>query len=115
MSLKLEEMPFDLNGRTYLLRCNMAVLETVQDAHGGDFASVTEMPVKDSALEFLSAMLNDYAQEQGWPDTWTPTQLKRKVTLSMLTQIFGLVTRSLTPPKSAAAPAAASAAPDAGN
>lgn len=102
MTLKLEELPIELDGRTYLCRCNMAVIETVQEAHGGDFGEVMNMSVRDSALEFLAAMLNDYAEDQGWPDIWTAAKLKRRVTLAMLTEIFGLVSRSLTPPQAAA-------------
>ena len=36
MSLKLEEIPFKFEGKTYQLRCNMAVLEEVQEENGGD-------------------------------------------------------------------------------
>lgn len=99
MTLQLEELPFELDGKTYLLRCNMAVLEAVQESHGGNFAEVLEAPVNESALEFLAAMLNDYAWEQGWPELWTPQQLKRRVSLAMLTQIFKLVTRSIMAPE----------------
>ena len=42
MTLQLEELPFELDGKTYLLRCNMAVLEAVQEAHEGNFAEVLE-------------------------------------------------------------------------
>lgn len=98
MTLQLEELPFELDGKTYLLRCNMAVLEAVQEAHGGNFAEVLEAPVSEAALEFLAAMLNDYAWEHGWPELWTPQQLKRRVSLAMLTQIFKLVTRALMVP-----------------
>lgn len=99
MTLQLEELPFELDGKTYLLRCNMAVLEAVQEAHDGKFAEVLEAPVNESALEFLAAMLNDYAWEQGWSELWTPQQLKRRVSLAMLTQIFKLVTRSIMVPE----------------
>lgn len=99
MTLQLEELPFELDGKTYLLRCNMAVLEAVQEAHEGNFAEVLEAPVNESALEFLAAMLNDYAWEQGWPELWTPQQIKRRVSLAMLTQIFKLVTRSIMVPE----------------
>lgn len=99
MTLQLEELPFELDGKTYLLRCNMAVLEAVQEAHEGNFSEVLEASVNESALEFLAAMLNDYAWEQGWPELWTPQQLKRRVSLAMLTQIFKLVSRSITAPE----------------
>ena len=99
MTLQLEELPFELDGKTYLLRCNMAVLETIQEAHGGNYGAVLDAPVNESALEFLAAMLNDYAWEQGWPELWYPEQLKRRVSLAMLTQIFKLVTRSIMAPE----------------
>lgn len=98
MTLQLEELPYELDGKTYLLRCNMAVLETIQEAHGGDFGAVLNAPVNESALEFLAAMLNDYAWEQGWPELWMPEQLKRRVSLAMLTEIFKLVSRSIMAP-----------------
>lgn len=98
MTLQLEELPFELDGKTYLLRCNMAVLEAIQEAHDGDFGAVLELPANESALEFLAAMLNDYAWDQGWPELWTTQQLKRRVSLSMLTQIFRLVSRAVFAP-----------------
>ena len=98
MTLQLEELPFELDGKTYLLRCNMAVLEMIQEAHGGNFGEVLDAPVNESALEFLAAMLNDYAWEQGWPELWYPEQLKRRVSLAMLTEIFRLVSRSIMAP-----------------
>ena len=111
MTLQLEELPFELDGKTYLLRCNMAVLETIQEAHGGDFGAVLEKPANESALEFLAAMLNDYAWEQGWPELWVPEKLKRRVSLAMLTQIFRLVSRAVFAP----APDADQAAAQRGN
>lgn len=106
MTLQLEELPFELDGKTYLLRCNMAVLEAVQEAHGGDFGEVLRLPSDQSALEFLAAMLNDYAWEQGWPEIWFPDQLKRRVSLGMLTQIFRLVSRAVVAPEEDAREAA---------
>lgn len=105
MSLKLEEIPFKFEGKTYQLRCNMAVLEEVQEENGGDLFEVlsSENAVR-SALVFLTAMLNDYADEQGWPERWTRKQVGRKLPMSYLNDgliptVMGLVTRSLTPPK----------------
>ena len=56
-------------------------------------------PVAEEPHPMLDAMLNDYAWEQGWPELWAPQQLKRRVSLAMLTQIFKLVTRSIMAPK----------------
>ena len=105
MSLKLEEIPFKFEGKTYQLRFNMAVLEEVQEENGGDlFEVLTSDNAVRSALVFLTAMLNDYADEQGWPERWTRKQVGRKLQMSYLKDgliptVMGLVTRSLTPPK----------------
>ena len=104
MSLKLEEVPFEFEGKTYMLRCNMAVLEEIQDAHGGDLneALDPDHAIK-GATEFLTAMLNDYADEQGWPERYTRKQVTRKLSFGELAngltaQIMGMVIRSMAVP-----------------
>lgn len=114
--IRLEELPFDLDGKTYLLRCNMNVLADVQDAFGGAIAgALTGENVNRSVMEFLAAMLNDYADEQGWPERFTARQLGRKLPLNVVrpTVIMGLVTRSITPPGAKDRPEAVSE-PDTG-
>ena len=108
MSLKLEEVPFEFEGKTYMLRCNMAVLEEIQDAHGGDLGKALDpdRAIK-SAVEFLTAMLNDYADEQGWPERFTRKQVARKLSFGELAngltaQIMGMVVRSMAVPGKAA-------------
>lgn len=104
MSLRLEELPFEFEGKTYMLRCNMAVLEEIQDAHGGDLSEALdkERAIR-SATEFLTAMLNDYADEQGWPERYTRKQVARKLSFGELAngltaQIMGMVIRSMAVP-----------------
>ena len=104
MSLKLEQIPYEFEGKTYMLRCNMAVLEDIQEAHGGDLGEALN-PDKaiNSAVEFLTAMLNDYADEQGWPERFTIKQVKRKLSFGEIShgltgQIMGMVIRSMAPP-----------------
>ena len=101
MSIRLEEKPFELEGKTYVLRCNMAVLDALQDAHEGDFGKLFELPVRQCAVEVLTAMLNDYAEEQGWPERWTENVVRRKVNMAMIQEadVIGLVRRALIPPK----------------
>lgn len=101
-SLQLEEIPFEFEGKTYLLRANMAVLEEVQEAHGGDLgAALDPNRSLSSVTEFLAAMLNDYADEQGWPERFTKKQIARKFSMGTLTrsgmvnQVMGLVLRSM--------------------
>ena len=105
--IRLEEIPFEFDGKTYQLRCNMNVLADVQAAYGGTISGALsgENPTQ-SVLEFLSAMMNDYADEQGWPERYTAKQIGRKLPMHAVKtlDIMGLVARSITPPASDAAP-----------
>ena len=96
--IRLEERPFELEGKRYILRCNMAVLETVEEAHG-DFEAVTQLPVRKASLELLAAMMTDYAEDQGWDEHWTPEQLKKRISYAMLMEmdLVGMLFRSLAP------------------
>ena len=67
MDIRLDSLPFDFDGRHYVLRCNMNVLADVQIAYNGDLTpALNDRGTMRSALEFLAAMMNDYADEQGW-------------------------------------------------
>ena len=98
--IRLETMPFQFEGKTYILRCNMNVLADVQAEYGGKISGALtgENPTK-SVLAFTAAMMNDYADEQGWPERFTAKDLGRKLGMNMLpaAKILGLVTRSITP------------------
>lgn len=111
--IRLEEKPFELEGKVYSLRCNMAVLETIEEKHG-DLDAVMALSVRDSSLELLTAMLNDYAEEQGWEERWEPAQLKRRISYAMLRELdlVGMLFRSLTPPGKPAANSTPDSAPD---
>ncbi len=115
MDLRLEELPFVFEGRTYKLRCNMNVLADVQEMNGGFISPALEgKRAQKTVLQFLAAMMNDYADEQGWfiPDLtgepilakeFTPRGLGRVLRLEDVPaeKIMQLVVHSLTPPKSA--------------
>lgn len=96
--IRLEEKPFELNGKRYLLRCNMAVLEAYEEACG-DIQAAMEQPVRSAMLTLLQLMLNDYAEEQGWDETWDAARLKRRVSYAMLMELdlVGMLFRALTP------------------
>lgn len=96
--IRLEEKPFELEGKRYLLRCNMAVLEAIEELHG-DMESVMKLPIRAAALELLQLMLNDYAEEQGWDEQWTTARLKRRVSYAMLMELdlIGLMLRAISP------------------
>ena len=99
--IRLQGLPFELDGKTYLLRCNMNVLADVQEAYGGDIGEALEgdSPLK-SVTVFLAAMLNDYADEQGWEERWTPKTLGQRLGLHDIpkAEIMRLVSRAIVPP-----------------
>ncbi len=99
--LRLEEIPFEFDGKTYMLRCNMNVLADIQDAHDGNIgAALDPKHATRSVNEILAAMLNDYADEQGWDEHWTAKMVGRKLGFhdSPAKTVLGLFTRSLIPP-----------------
>lgn len=77
--LRLKELPFELDGRRYLLRCNMNVLADAQEDLDGNLGrAVTGQANMKSILAFLAAMLNDYAEDMGWPERYTRRELGKK-------------------------------------
>lgn len=98
--IRLEELPFEFDGKTYLLRCNMNVLADVQNAHNGNIADALDSEsAMQSVLEFTAAMMNDYADEMGWPERHTAKTVGRKLALYDLPigKIMRLVTQAMTP------------------
>lgn len=100
---RLPTMPFEIDGRTFVLRCNMNVLADVEQLHNGSLMEALEQPgVLTTSKEFLSAMLNDYADEQGWDARYTPRSVGRLLPPSpeyvnrMREIITDLVLRSVT-------------------
>ena len=83
MDIRLQQEPFEINGKTYMLRCNFNVLADVQEAFDGDFlAALDSAHSYRGVLEFVAAMLNDYADEQGWPERFTGKQVGRFLPLN---------------------------------
>lgn len=99
--IRLEEVPFELDGKTYKLRCNMNVLADAQDAFGGDFSQALDPEHSFRGLTvFLSAMLNDFAEDMGWPERFDARSLGRKLNKYQVPEadIMALVVASMTPP-----------------
>lgn len=97
--IRMEELPFEFDGRRFLLRCNMNVLADVQERFDGSIMEALSggNPMQ-SVLEFTAAMLNDYADEQGWPERYTAKDVGRKTAFKNFPfrEIMGLVTRSMS-------------------
>ena len=101
--IQLKEIPFELNGKTYKLRCNMNVLADAQAAFDGDFGAALDPDNSFRSLTvFLAAMLNDYAEEMDWEERWTERSLGRVLAKHQIREgdIMGLVVASITPPPS---------------
>lgn len=76
--IRLKTEPFEFDGKTYQLCCNMAVLADVQEAYGGKISNaLSAKATLKSCLEFLAAMMNDYADLQGWEERYTAKQIGR--------------------------------------
>ena len=99
MKLKLEEKKLDLDGRIYTLHVNMSVLEKVQEAHGGDFHELMNLSPSVLEAEVLAAMLNDWAEDQGWDDQWTARMIQKRFSMAMIhdLDVWGMFIRSVTP------------------
>lgn len=100
--VRMREIPYELDGKQYRLRCNMNVLADVQEAYDGDFMeSLNSKSSMKGILEFLAAMLNDYADEMNWPERFTAKQLGRKLRREEIpgVEIMALVTEAVLPRK----------------
>lgn len=88
MDIRLKTEPFEFDGKTYLLCCNMAVLADVQEAYGGKISNaLSNKATLKSCLEFLSAMMNDYSDSQGWPERYTAKQIGRALPTSRMQEV----------------------------
>lgn len=75
---RLPTMPFEVNGKTYILCCNMNVLADVEQMHNGNLMEALDHPsILTTAKEFLAAMLNDYAVQMHWEERYTPLTIGR--------------------------------------
>ena len=99
MTIKLEEKTIELCGKTYVLHANMSVLDRIQEEHGGDVKNLMETPVNQAMAEILSAMLNDWSEDQGWEEEWTVRKVKKYFSTAMLRDldVIGMFFRAMTP------------------
>lgn len=64
MSLRLQDKIIEIDGHVYPLRCNMAVLERLQDGPGaGNIGSLMSRPAYQVIFEILEAMLADACED----------------------------------------------------
>lgn len=100
--IRMEELPFEFDGKLFQLRCNMNVLADVQERFDGSIMEALSggNPMQ-SVLEFAAAMLNDYADEEGWPERYTAKDVGRRMSFANFPfkEIMGLVSRAMIPEK----------------
>ena len=99
MTIKLEEKTCVVGGKEYILHANMSVLDRVQEMHDGDIAALLNTKQNDAAAEILTAMLNDWCEDQGWEEEWTPRKVKKYFSIAMLKDldVIGMFFRAMTP------------------
>ena len=76
--IRLKTVPFELDGKTYKLCCNMNVLADVQEDFGGSIGNAIAGGSVKSVLSFLSAMLNECCEIEGYPERFTRRELGRR-------------------------------------
>lgn len=103
MDIRIQTMPFEFDGKYYELRCNMNVFADVQEAYNGNLLAALRNPSSlKASMTFLVAMINDYADDQGWPERYTVKQLGRMLGSSsdnikiLTTEIGSFIRKSVT-------------------
>ena len=98
-----QELQFSFEGRDYILRCNLCVLDAVLEQCGGDLEAAFDVSAPSkSVMVWLAAMMNDYAEDQNWLDDvpYTAKQLGKRISprnRELISDVMSLVTRSLVP------------------
>lgn len=99
IDIRLKEMPYEYNGRTYMLRCNFNVLADLQEEYGEIPDVLNGKKTMKSVTAFLAAMINDYADEKGWPERVTAKQIGRSLPaapdMELMKKIVGIVLNAL--------------------
>ena len=98
----MPRMQFSFEGREYTLRCNMCVYDAVLNECGGDLSLMLKNPAKSVSI-WLAAMMNDFAEDQDWPDyvPYTSKKLRKKLPAdqNLAKEVMSIVARSLTATK----------------
>lgn len=68
MSIKLDERKIEIDGQVYTLRCNMSVLDRVQEAAGGAISDMYSLPAYSAVFTILKAMLDDFCEDENLPE-----------------------------------------------
>lgn len=96
MSLQLEKKVVDFAGRPYVICCNMAALDELQELHGGSMDAVFQSPVNFVTAELFLIMLNRTRRRCG-EEPLTREELGEEYNYAMLEDldIFGMFLRAM--------------------
>lgn len=102
--LQLREKTIEIDGILYPLRCNMAVLERLQDGPGkGEIGSLLEQPTYRVIFEILKAMLDEACEDDPELPVITMKKLKKLFSPAQLGKlgVFRLFSEALAVPPEA--------------
>ena len=104
MDIRQKSAPFEFDGKVFQLTCNMNVLAEVQEIYDG---AISKALVGKGTLRavnaFLTAMLNDYADSQGWMERYDVKTVGRMLDPTVAAMrarnslVMGLVTAAFAP------------------
>ncbi len=77
MDIRLKEAHIELSGEKFTIRCNFNVLAEIEEEHGGLSALLRCGKPMTVTKTVLACMLNDFADEQGNNDHYTPATVGR--------------------------------------
>ena len=100
VSLQLETVELDINGNVYPLRCNMAVLERLQNGPGeGEIGKLLELPSYQVVFELAAAMIAEACEDDPALPEVTVKQLKKICSPAALARagVFRLFTEAISP------------------
>lgn len=104
MDIRQKTAPFEFDGKVFQLTCNMNVLSEVQETYDGAISKALDGKGTLRAVNaFLTAMLNDYADSQGWMERYDAKAVGRMLDTTpgamtaRNTLVMGLVTAAFTP------------------
>lgn len=100
MSLQLETLPLEIDGRVYPLRCNMNVLEKLQNGPGqGEIGNLFQLSSIAAVFEIAAAMIEDACEDDPTLPAVPMTRLKKLFSPAQLARlgIFLMFVRAINP------------------
>lgn len=84
--IREKKVPYEYEGKTYELQCNFYVLADIVE----EFGTIPELINMSAGRKMktfpslLAAMMNDYADSQGWPERVTGREVAMKINCSKI-------------------------------